>query len=173
MSAAATTFVDAYYSTLANARDSINLYYTPKIETTDGSAIPDILWNGTSFPDGPAFQKLFAEEMPSHLHYDVSAVDCQVLNPKYSPDSRIRADKNFSMLVTTSGHLRLEDRKTGPLKDFSETFLLVPNIDKAATGGVKGAASRKRDWLIQYQNFRYVVHHQPGLIEGQVAMDVE
>lgn len=111
--------------------------------------------------------------MPSHLHYDVHAVDCQVLNPKYNTDSKIRADKNFSMLVTTSGHLRLEDRKTGPLKDFSETFVLVPNVENAAAGAAKGAASRRRDWLIQLQNFRYVVHHQPGLIEGQIAMDME
>jgi NTF2-related export protein 1/2 len=111
--------------------------------------------------------------MPAHVHYDVHAVDCQILNPKFSTDSKIRADKNFSMLVMTSGHLRLEDRKTGPLKDFSETFVLVPNVEKANAGAAKGAASRRRDWLIQLQNFRYVVHHQPSLIEGQVAMEME
>jgi hypothetical protein len=59
------------------------------------------------------------------------------------------------------------------LKDFSETFVLVPNVEKAVTGAGKGVASRKRDWLIQLQNFRYVVHHHPSLIEGQVVMEME
>jgi NTF2-related export protein 1/2 len=139
----------------------------------DGTSIPDILWNGNSFADGSALQKMFADEMPAHLFYDVHAFDSQVLNPRFSTDPKIKADKNFSMLVTTSGHLRLEDRKTGPLKDFSETFLLVPNVEKAVTGAGKGAVSRTRDWLIQMQNFRYVVSYRPELIEGQVAMDVE
>ncbi|KIW03282.1 hypothetical protein, variant 2 [Verruconis gallopava] len=170
---ATTSFVDAYYTALSSARDSINSYYAPAQATADGSTIPDILWNGTSFADGDAVQKLFVDEMPAHVFFDVHAVDCQILNPKYSTDPKMKPDKNFSMLVTTSGHLRLEDRKTGPLKDFSETFVLVPNVEKALTGGGKGAASRKRDWLIQLQNFRYVHHHHPSLIEGQVAMEME
>jgi NTF2-related export protein 1/2 len=165
--------VDAFYTALQSSRDSIHTYYAPPQSLPDGSTIPDILWNGTPFADGNAVQKMFTDEMPAHLFYDVHAVDCQVLNPRYSTNPKVKADKNFSMLVTTSGHLRLEDRKTGPLKDFSETFVLVPNVEKAVTGAGKGAASRRRDWLIQLQNFRYVVHHHPSLIEGQVAMDVE
>lgn len=149
------------------------MYYAPPLTSADGTNVPDITWNGNSIQGAAAFQKLFNEEMPTHMYYDVHSVDCQVLNPKYSIDGKIRADRNFSMLVTTSGHLRLEDRKKGPLKDFSETFILVPNVEKANVGAAKGAASRKRDWLIQLQNFRYVVNHQPGLIEGQVTMDVE
>jgi len=170
---ATTDFVDAYYTALQDSRTSINTYYAKAQSLPDGSNIPDILWNGTSYTDGASIQKMFVDEMPAHVFYDVHAVDCQVLNPRYSIDTNIRPERNFSILITTNGHVRLEDRKTGPLKDFSETFILVPNVEKAVTGAARGAASSRRNWLIQLQNFRYVVHHHPDIIMGQVAMDVE
>jgi NTF2-related export protein 1/2 len=114
---------------------------------------------------------MFQDDMPKMVFFDVHAVDAQVLNPKWDPDAKVKAEKNISIMVIVNGHIRLEDRKTGPLKEFSETFVLVPNIEKMVSG--KGAAAEKRNWLIQVQNFRYVVHHDPVTMAGQVEMAVD
>jgi NTF2-related export protein 1/2 len=146
-------------------------YYTIKSTLPDGvNTVPDILWNGNQFEDARAFKQMFLEDMPKLVFFDIHTVDCQVLNPKWDPAAIIKPEKNISIMVMTNGHVRLEDRKTGPLKEFSETFVLVPNIDKFTSG--KGAMAERRNWLIQTQNFRYVVHHDPVTMEGQVAMDM-
>lgn len=116
---------------------------------------------------------MFIEKMPKHVFFEVNALDAQVLNPKYDPDAgpKVKAEKNISILVIANGHVRLEDRKTGPLKEFSESFVIVPNIEKMVLG--KGPAMEKRNWLIQVQNFRYVVHHDPVTMAGQLDMAVD
>jgi NTF2-related export protein 1/2 len=110
------------------------------------------------------------EEMP-YTFYEVQSLDCQVLNPQYySATSGVRmpADKNLSIAVIVSGYLRLEDRKEGPMKEFSETFVLIPNKDKSSG---KGSQASKRTWLIQHQVFRYVVSHEAAA--GLASMDLE
>jgi NTF2-related export protein 1/2 len=112
---------------------------------------------------------MYEEAMPTFVHFDIQALDCQVLNPQFNKDATgVKPEKNISFLVMTAGHMRLEDRSTGPLMEFSETFLLVPNLEK----GGKGAMGNRRAWLVQTQNFRYVVAHDPVLSAGQTAMDV-
>jgi len=168
---AATDFVEAYYTALSDSRSTLENYYAVKGTLPDGvDTFPDILWNGNKFEDAKAFKTTFLEDMPKMVHFDVHTVDCQVLNPNYDHTSTVKAEKNISILVMVNGLVRLEDRKTGPLKEFSETFVLIPNIEKFSTG--KGAMAEKRNWLIQTQNFRYVVHHDPVTMEGQVAMDM-
>jgi len=167
---ATTAFVEAYYTCLQESRTTMDMYYVNKSTLTDGATVPSIIWNGNQYEDAPAFQKMFQEQMPEVVLYDVQTIDCQVLNPKWDPVATIKPEKNISILVMTNGHVRLENRRTGPLKEFSETFVLVPNIEKAANE--KSAMAQKRSWLIQTQNFRYVVHHNPLLTEGQIAMDI-
>jgi NTF2-related export protein 1/2 len=55
-------------------------------------------------------------------HYEVQSYDCHILN------------------------------RDEPLKGFSETLVLVPNLEKGRTRG-----SMVRNWLIQSQTFRLVV----------------
>jgi len=99
----------------------------------------------------------------------VQAIDCQILSARFAKDTAVKPERNISFLVMTAGHMRLEDRNDGPLMEFSETFLLVPNLEK----GGKGVMTQRRSWLIQTQSFRYVVAHDPVLTEGYIAMDVE
>jgi NTF2-related export protein 1/2 len=110
---------------------------------------------------------LFSTKMPPTF-YDVQTVDAHVLNPRHYPD--LSAERNFSMLVTVGGYLRLEDASNGPLHEFSETFVLIPNRAKLMG---KGAQMGKRDFLIQNQIFRFVVSHDPIQTAGWTSMDVD
>ncbi|KAF2434984.1 NTF2-like protein [Tothia fuscella] len=167
-------FVDAYYTALQNSRPTISTYYVPKTTAPDGTTTPDIIWNGNTYEDGLEFQKMYEDSMPTFVHFDVQAIDCQILNPQYSKETTtpggmgVKPERNISFLVMTAGHMRLEDRSEGPLFEFSETFLLVPNLEK----GGKGVMGARRGWLIQTQSFRYVVVHDPVLTAGQTAMDI-
>jgi len=57
-----------------------------------------------------------------------------------------------------SGYLRLENASWGPMHEFNESFILIPNRDKLTHR--KGPNSVKPSWLIQSQNFRHVVSHE-------------
>jgi NTF2-related export protein 1/2 len=163
--------VEAYYDILSNARTSIVNYYQAKETAPDGATLPNIVWNGNQIPGAEAFQKMFVDEMP-YTFYETQSIDCHVLNDQFYPPSagvRINNDKNLSLLVVVSGYLRLEDRKEGPMREFSETLILVPNKDKAS--GRTNAASSKRNWLIQTQIFRFVVMHESTA--GLASMELE
>ncbi len=93
-----------------------------------------------------------------YTSFDVQSLDCQVLNPNYAATDLSRSsrhpEKDMSILVQVSGYVRLEEPHKGPQKQFSETFVLVPNPNKASG---KAPAAERRSWLIQSQNFRLVV----------------
>lgn len=114
--------------------------------------VPGLQWNGNTIEDAAAFQKMFETEMP-FTHFEVQSLDCHVLNPNIPTTSKEPRDieKSFSMLVVVSGFVRLEEPKNGPMRGFTDTLILTPNKDK---GSKKGP---RRDWMIQNQNFRYVV----------------
>lgn len=152
ISAAADIFTDAYYACLQNARHAISSYYVPKETLPDGKQIPGITWNGNALEDAMAFQKMFENDMP-FTHFEVQSLDCHILNPSIPTASNNpkEVEKSFSILIVVSGLVRLEEPKNGPLKGFTETLVLAPNRDKANKKGPR------RDWLIQNQNFRYVV----------------
>ncbi|KAF2141707.1 uncharacterized protein K452DRAFT_287662 [Aplosporella prunicola CBS 121167] len=172
---AAETFTDAYYTALQAARRTLSSYYVAKETFPDDQVVPSITWNGNVFNDANDYQRMWEEQMPSYSYFEVQCLDCQVLNPN-PPQSKeekaaasqvdasesrpagVTAKKGkkdeehiiTSMLVTVNGFVRLEERSEGPQRGFSEVFILVPNMD------VTKANEGKR-WLIQTQNFRYVV----------------
>ena len=62
--------------------------------------------------------------------------------------------------------MRLQERGSGPMREFSESFVLVPNP------GAKGLKSaQKKRFLIQSQMFRWVVAHENVGVDRM--MDVE
>lgn len=49
-----------------------------------------------------------------------------------------------------SGYVRLIERKDGPMRGFADHLTLIPNKDTSKAG-------EGRQWVIQTQNFRFVV----------------
>ncbi|KAM3414520.1 hypothetical protein BST61_g9679 [Cercospora zeina] len=147
----AESFVDNYYTTLSTqqSRKNIASYYIPPIAgSTPSRNLPIINYNGDVINDPQLFQTKFSE-MP-WAFYDVQSLNSQIINPAIDPEvaksGRMREmEKNVSIGVQVSGSVRLNERKGGEMRGFSEEFVLVPN---------KGNG---RDWLIQMQNFRFVV----------------
>jgi len=161
-SEATENFLDNYYVALQGSRHTITSYYCPYERNPQGKELPGIVWNGNVFHTAEDYQKMFEECMP-FTHYDVQSFDCHVLNPTALAPDKLKGgsgdpdkdiERRMSIVVLVSGTLRLEEPKTGPLRQFSETFVLVPNPEKAPG---KGPKAEKKGWLIQNQNFRYVV----------------
>ena len=107
--------------------------------------------------DTEAFQKFMSDEV-GYMFYDVQSLNCHVLNPNYaglgSSTNERDLEKNISILVQTSGHVRTQERGEGPQRGFSDTITLVPNSGKAG-GATRDQEGRK--FLIQSQTFRFVV----------------
>lgn len=160
---AAEQLVDAYYSALNSTRGSISSYYMPMTVLPSGRTLPLITYNGQQSSDPDAFQKTYEEQMP-FTHYEVQSLNAHVMNSALAPldDSlakgkgRLRElESNMSVLVQVSGYVRLMERKEGPMRGFSDTFVIVPNKETGAKG--RGRAGEGRAWVIQSQNFRFVV----------------
>ena len=49
-----------------------------------------------------------------------------------------------------SGYVRLFERKDGPMRGFTDRIILIANKDTSRAG-------EGRQWVIQTQNFRFVV----------------
>jgi len=131
----------------------------------DGKVVPVIVWNGNVLPSPADFQKLFENDMPA-THFDAQSLDCQIINPSYAPEgvdmTGVReADKKklMSIVAMVSGTVKVGERGAdeaeAEVRGFSEVLTLVPNVDKLKGG--TGKASQGRSFLIQNQNFRYVV----------------
>jgi NTF2-related export protein 1/2 len=122
----------------------------------DGKQLPAILWNGNLVPDAASMQTTFITNMPP-THYEVQSFDCQVINSSYITDgtqgSGDSAGKNMVLLVIVSGYVRLGPANDSDMRGFSETFVLVPNPELSN----KRQGKPTKEWLIQSQNFRYVV----------------
>jgi NTF2-related export protein 1/2 len=122
----------------------------------DGKPIPAIVFNGNQIPTAADMQALYENDMPP-CHYEVQSFDCQILNKNYVPQGGTagsnQSGKNISILVLVSGYVRYGDSRDEPLKGFSESIVLVPNLEKS------GRTTRvsRRDFLIQSQTFRIVV----------------
>jgi NTF2-related export protein 1/2 len=124
------------------------------------------VWNGNEVPDVQTMHD-FVARMP-WAAYELQTLDCHVLNRSFYPN--VRHERNMSLLVMTSGYLRLENAKWGPLHEFSETFVLVPNRDRLTPR--RGRDQQKPPWLIQSQIFRYVVSHN-DTTDLEPSMDVD
>ena len=123
----------------------------------DGTTLPSIILNGNVIPSAAELQSIFENEMPA-ARYEVQSFDCQVINPNYIPANSkgtvSPSGRNMTILVVVSGYVKSVESRGAPLKGFSESFVLVPNPD---TDQTKNKGKHIKDWLIQSQNFRFVV----------------
>lgn len=97
-------------------------------------------------------------------YFEVQSLNAHVMNPSMAPLETEGPNKakpkdlenNMSFLVQVSGYVRLFERKDGPMRAFSDTLVLVPNKEEAGAKG-KSKTGEGKSWLIQSQNFRFVV----------------
>lgn len=122
--------------------------------SSDGKALPSVVYNGKVHADGDAMQEWFQEEMPP-THFDVQSVDSHCLNPDYLPEGTKGSipGPGISVLVTVSGSVRFEESRSAPLQGFSESFILIPN---PATVGHHTRRKPVKDYIVQNQMFRLV-----------------
>ena len=134
-------------------------YYAQKNLLPSGRLLPSISYNGQSVSDPEEFQTLYQNQMP-FTYFEVQSVNAHVLNPSLAPlDASAKPkdqENNMSILVQASGYVRLIERKDGPTRGFSDTLVLVPNKEEVGAKG-KGKTGEGRSWVIQSQNFRFVV----------------
>jgi NTF2-related export protein 1/2 len=150
---ATTGFVSDYYHALQSRRNTISTFYIPPSAMQGGKPIPTIIFNGRVLQNGASVQAMFENEMPP-ARYEAQSIDCQILNPQYTPEgvSHSRsAASTMTILVMVSGAVRFSEDRNDPDRGFSETFVLVPNQDRGPRG------QRPKEFLIQSQNFRVVV----------------
>ncbi|KAF2156909.1 NTF2-like protein [Myriangium duriaei CBS 260.36] len=160
---AAEEFTDAYYNALDSARKTISSFYIPPTNISPGRSLPLITYNGQQLSDPAALQAVFEDQMP-FTFFEVQSLNVHVTNPmltELNPTARGRLrtkelEQNMSLLVQVSGYVRLQERKEGPMRGFSDSFVLVPNKEQAGGKG-KAKSGEGRNWLIQTQNFRFVV----------------
>ncbi|KAL1304778.1 hypothetical protein AAFC00_003713 [Neodothiora populina] len=132
-------FIEAYYTALHGARNTIATYYMPKTPLPSGKMLPVITYNGTQLSDPDEFQTVFANQMP-FTYFEVQSFNATVLNPALAPIDVTKArpkeiENNMSVLVQVSGQVRLVERKEGPLRAFSDNLVLVPNKEEVGAKG--------------------------------------
>ncbi|KAK3712623.1 hypothetical protein LTR37_009066 [Vermiconidia calcicola] len=152
-------FVDAFYTALNGSRNQIKSFYVPSTTLAGGRGLPHISFNGELLNGAGAFQERFEKQMP-WTHFEPQSVNVHVLNPSITPldgkASKRDAERNMSLTVQVSGYVRLIERKEGPMRGFSDSFVLVPNKEEVGGRGT-GKQDVGRKWLIQSQNIRFVV----------------
>lgn len=151
---AAQLHVDAFYPALDSARNTIASFYYPSTELPDGKHVPSIIYNGNAFFDGHGMENVFQQMLPTH--HEIQSFDCQVVNDRYFVEEQAGAalprSKNISVLVVVSGSMKIGEPKNSELKGFSESFVLVPNLEAVRTKG----PGKEKEFLITSQSFRYV-----------------
>jgi len=150
-------FVDHYYLALNGTRSTIKSFYVPTVTHAAGRGLPSISYNGELIQDAGAFQERYEKEMP-WTHFEPQSVNVHVMNPSLTADAKTKrdAERNMSMVVQVSGYVRIAERKDGPMRGFSDSFVLVPNKEEVGGRGTGKQDFGKR-FLIQSQNFRFVV----------------
>ncbi|KAK5164150.1 uncharacterized protein LTR77_010241 [Saxophila tyrrhenica] len=152
-------FVDAYYTALDGSRNQIKSFYVPTAPIVNGRGVPHISYNGEVLQDASIFQERFEKQMP-WTHFEPQSVNVHVMNPSMASlgdkPSKRDAERNMSLVVQVSGFVRLHERKEGPVRGFSDSMVLVPNKEEVGGRGT-GKQDHGRRWLIQSQNFRFVV----------------
>ena len=156
--AAGEEFADAFYTALNSARKQISSFYVPNSPPTDEHRFPHISYNGELTLDAGRFQERFEKEMP-YTYFEPQSLNVHVLNTCIEPPegkAKRELERNMSLAVQVSGYVRLVERREGPMRGFSDNFVLVPN--KGETGGKgTGKQDEGRRYLIQSHNFRFVV----------------
>ena len=156
---ASETFVEAFYTALNGSRNQIKSFYVNAQTTAPGRSLPHISYNGELLHDAGTFQDRFEKQMP-WTHFEPQSIDVHVLNPSLgavdAKASKRDLERNLSLTVLVSGYVRLVERKDGPMRGFSDSFVLVPNKEEV-TGKASGRQESGKRFLIQSQNFRFVV----------------
>ena len=152
----AETLVQTFYTALHKDRNTLSTFYLPLTTLSDGKTLPSIVINGNVLSSPAALQDLFVHQMPP-MQYDAQAFDAQVVNPNFAADGDgahpPASGRNMTVLVIVSGNVKVGERKDLELRGFSESFVLVANPE----AGKRGRGKREREWLIESQNFRFVV----------------
>lgn len=152
-------FADAYYTALNASRSQIASFYVPA--QTAPRPVPHITYNGELLTDANVLRERFVNQMP-WTHFDPQSVNVHVLNPSLKPldgggkPMKKELERNMSLTVQVSGSVRLVERKDGPMRGFSDSFVLVPN-EREVGGRGTGRQDEGRRWLIQSQHMRFVV----------------
>jgi NTF2-related export protein 1/2 len=153
----AETFADAYYTALNGSRNQLASFYVPPVTQPNGRGLPHISYNGDVLKDATVFATRFEKEMP-WTHFEPQSLDVHVLNRALAPvegKSKKELEWNMSLTVQVSGYVRLYERKDGPMRGFSDSFVLVPNKEEVGAKG-NGKSGQGRQWVIQTQNMRFV-----------------
>ena len=153
----AESFADAYYTALNGSRNQLASFYVPPVTQPSGRGLPHISYNGDVLNDATVFATRFEKEMP-WTHFEPQSLDVHVLNRALTPvegKSKKELEWNMSLTVQVSGYVRLYERKDGPMKGFSDSFVLVPNKEEVGAKG-NGKSGQGRQWVIQTQNMRFV-----------------
>ena len=132
----------------------------PEQTLPSGKSLPLITYNGAQMTSPIEFQSLYANQMP-FAYFEVQSLNATVLNPTLTPIDVEKArpkevENNMSVLVQVGGYVRLMERKEGPMRGFCDTLVLVPNKEEVGGKG-KDKTGEGRSWVIQTQNFRFVV----------------
>lgn len=150
-------FADAYYTALNGSRNQLASFYVPANTLPSGRGLPHISYNGDVINDATVFATRFENDMP-WTHFEPQSLDVHVLNRALTPvegKSKKELERNMSLTVQVSGYVRLYERKDGPMKGFSDSFVLVPNKEEVGGKGT-GKSGHGRQWVIQSQNMRFV-----------------
>ena len=154
---AADAFILKFYRTLERQRDGIASLYVPFQELPEKEFIPRITINGNTVHDGLELQNRFKEEMP-RLRYVIDSFDCHVLDQDFRLTTGKGNEiipvngKNLRLTVTVSGTIEIGEGQATEYREYSESLVIVP------TPLQKGKSkSASYDYLIELQNFRFVV----------------
>lgn len=175
----AVAFTEAYYYAFQKDRNSISSFYCPKQALGEDEKALAIVWNGEEYDDAASLQSHV--QGLTHTYFDVESLDCDVLNPKHLPASQVTNGsgndgddlvRRMSITVMVMGSVRLEEQLKGPIREFSETFVLVPNPEKLLTNGINFDKGWQKEWLVLSQNFRFTEWGVIEVTEGDPSIDI-
>ncbi|KAK0922425.1 hypothetical protein LTR57_007897 [Friedmanniomyces endolithicus] len=155
-------FTDTYYSTLSDARGSIKTFYVAAIAQDNGRGLPNITYNGELFLDSATFQDRWVKDMP-RTHLEAQSLNVHVLNPSIKPTAGMKkkeAARNMSLIVQVSGSMRIGQPKEGPLRGFSDSFVLVPNEELGKQDVGRQSYTLSKPTLLHANNAMKC--HKPG-----------
>lgn len=160
---AASNFVKAYYnalSTPSTTAETIMSFYAPTDDHTNVMkslfTFKHIWYNGNEFLSPADFAKAVKDYL-TPARYEVDSFDCQPLNVDLNPTRDLVKDPmrggGMSILLSVSGSSRIGPIKESESIDFSETIVLVPNLNHEMT---KRDRKPTQEWVIASQIFRNV-----------------